>query len=41
VDDFFNDVMVMAEDDQIRQNRMALLASVSGLFKDIADFSMI
>ncbi|MCF6249287.1 MAG: glycine--tRNA ligase subunit beta, partial [Desulfobacula sp.] len=41
VDTFFDDVMVMAEDEKIRQNRIALLASVSGLFKNIADFSKI
>jgi len=41
VDAFFTGVMVMAEDERIRKNRLALLSSVSGLFKDIADFSMI
>src|SRR3989339_500265 len=41
VDAFFVGVMVMAEDENLRKNRLALLSSVSGLFKDIADFSMI
>ncbi|MFA5904214.1 MAG: glycine--tRNA ligase subunit beta, partial [Desulfobacula sp.] len=41
VDAFFVGVMVMAEDERLRKNRIALLSSVSGLFKDIADFSMI
>ena len=41
VDTFFDDVMVMAQDTKLRQNRIALLSSVSGLFKNIADFSMI
>ena len=41
VDTYFDDVMVMAEDERIKQNRIALLSSVSGLFKNIADFSMI
>ena len=41
VDAFFEGVMVMAEDERIRKNRIALLSSVSGLFKGIADFSMI
>ncbi len=41
VDTFFDDVMVMAEDVKLRQNRIALLSSVSGLFKNIANFSMI
>ena len=41
VDLFFEDVMVMAEDENIRRNRIALLSSVSGMFKNIADFSKI
>ena len=41
VDTFFDDVMVMAEDTKLRQNRIALLSSVSGLFKNIANFSKI
>lgn len=41
VDAFFNDVMVMAEDEAIRRNRLALLASISAIFGQIADFSQI
>lgn len=41
VDRFFDDVMVMAEDETIRENRIRLLSTVSGLFKNIADFSRI
>ncbi len=41
VDTFFDDVMVMAKDDKIRRNRIALLSSVSALFKNIADFTKI
>lgn len=41
VDRFFDDVMVMAKDEKIKENRIALLSSVSGLFKNIADFSKI
>ncbi len=41
VDTFFDDVMVMAEDEKIKNNRISLLSSVSGLFKNIADFSLI
>lgn len=41
VDQFFDDVMVMADDEKVRHNRIALLSSVSGLFKNIADFSRI
>lgn len=41
VDTFFDDVMVMAEDEKIRANRLALLGLVSELFRNIADFSKI
>ncbi len=41
VDSLFDDVMVFADDEAIKNNRIALLASVSGLFKNIADFSII
>lgn len=41
VDAFFDGVMVMAEDERIRTNRLALLTRVAGLFADIADFTRI
>jgi glycyl-tRNA synthetase beta chain len=41
VDDFFDKVMVMAEDERIRTNRLALLQEIKGLFRDIADFAKI
>ena len=41
VDQFFEDVMVLAEDPQLKNNRIALLASVSSLFKNIGDFEKI
>lgn len=41
VDRFFEDVMVMAEDDALRRNRLALLNAIASLFGDIADFSKI
>jgi glycyl-tRNA synthetase beta chain len=41
VDSFFDDVMVFADDEAVKNNRIALLASVSGLFKNIADFSIL
>jgi glycyl-tRNA synthetase beta chain len=41
VDEFFNQVMVMAEDAAIRANRIALLESVSRLFSGLADISKI
>ena len=41
VDAFFDGVMVMAEDDEIKANRLALLTQVDALFADIADFTRI
>ena len=41
VDTFFDDVMVMADDDAVRRNRLALLAAISAIFGQIADFSQI
>ena len=41
VDDFFEGVLVMAEDPSVRDNRIALLERLAGLFNDIADFSKI
>jgi glycyl-tRNA synthetase beta chain len=41
VDAFFETVLVMAEDDQIRRNRLSLLEEISTLFHDVADFSRI
>lgn len=41
VDAFFDQVMVMVEDDSVRKNRLHLLYGISGLFADIADFSRI
>ncbi|HXJ15802.1 MAG TPA: glycine--tRNA ligase subunit beta, partial [Candidatus Polarisedimenticolia bacterium] len=39
VDFFFDKVLVMAEDDEIRRNRVALLATLLKEFSTIADFS--
>jgi len=41
VDAFFEEVMVMAEDEKIRFNRLSLLKEISDLFHRIADFSRI
>ncbi len=41
VDSFFDHVLVMTEDDQLKENRISLLASLSELFMKIADFSKI
>ena len=39
VDAFFNDVMVMADDVKLRNNRLALLASLHGMMNRVADIS--
>ena len=39
VDRFFDDVMVMADDDDVRTNRLALLGGLRALFLDVADIS--
>jgi glycyl-tRNA synthetase beta chain len=41
VDKFFDGVMVMAEKEEVRKNRLALLAGLLGEFTTIADFSEI
>jgi glycyl-tRNA synthetase beta chain len=41
VDAFFDGVMVMAKEEKVRTNRLALLTSVARLFQGIADFSKI
>ncbi len=39
VDAFFNDIMVMAEDPAVRNNRLALLSQLHGLMNQVADLS--
>ena len=39
VDQFFNDVMVMADDPPLRRNRLALLNQLHGLMNQVADIS--
>jgi glycyl-tRNA synthetase beta chain len=39
VDTFFDDVMVMCDDDLLRKNRLALLSSLGALFLQVADIS--
>ena len=39
VDRFFDDVMVMVEEDDVRDNRLALLGELRALFLDVADIS--
>ena len=41
VDQFFDDVLVMAENEAVRHNRLGLLAEVLREFTTIADFSEI
>ena len=39
VDLFFDEVMVMTEDESLKQNRLNLLSAISGLFLQVGDFS--
>ncbi len=41
IDKFFDDVMVMDDNDSVRNNRIALLASVNDLFSSVADISLL
>ena len=41
VDDFFDNVMVMAEDEKVRNNRLALLSKLRTLFLLVADISIL
>jgi len=41
VDLFFDRVMVMAEDERVRTNRLALLTGIARLFGGVADFARI
>ena len=39
IDAFFDRVMVMADDEKLKVNRLNLLGTITGLFLSIADFS--
>ncbi len=41
VDAFFDNVLVMAEDEKVKRNRLAILKEIWGLFAEFADFSRI
>jgi glycyl-tRNA synthetase beta chain len=41
IDTFFDDVMVMVDDEQLKNNRLGLLKEIAGLFGKVADFSFI
>ena len=39
IDRFFDNVMVMVDDDKVKTNRLALLGELRALFLDVADIS--
>ena len=41
VDHFFDTVMVMAEDEKVRKNRLGLLRELRRQFLEVADFSLL
>ena len=41
IDKFFDNVLVMAEDEKLKENRIALVQQLDGLLSRIADFSLI
>jgi glycyl-tRNA synthetase beta chain len=41
VDAFFDGVMVLTDDQKLKQNRLSLLGEIAGLFSNFADFSKI
>ena len=41
IDKYFADVMVMAEEETLRNNRLAMLAALRDMFNTVADFSVI
>lgn len=41
VDKFFDDVMVMVDDEAVRNNRLALLSMLRNLFLEVADISLL
>jgi Glycyl-tRNA synthetase, beta subunit len=41
IDDYFNGVLVNAEDERLRANRLSLLCAVDRLFLRVADFAYI
>jgi glycyl-tRNA synthetase beta chain len=41
VDSFFDQIFVMGDDERLRDNRLALLDKVAGLFMEFADFSQV
>ena len=41
IDAFFDTVLVMAEDHEVRANRLALLGEIRSLFLETADISLL
>ena len=41
IDNFFDNVMVMVEDEKLRKNRLSLMKLIDNMFKKIADFTKI
>jgi glycyl-tRNA synthetase beta chain len=41
VDQFFDEVMVMVDDEAVKKNRLALLQQMVRCFRQVADFSRI
>ncbi|MFQ6078658.1 MAG: hypothetical protein ACE5NJ_05920, partial [Thermodesulfobacteriota bacterium] len=41
VNEFFNHVLVMAEKEEVRGNRLALLGEIYALFSQVADFARV
>jgi len=41
IDRYFDDVLVMAEDEKLRRNRLAMCWQLSQLFRRLADFSLV
>ena len=41
IDNFFDNVMVMVEDEKVRKNRLSLMKKIDNLFKKLADFTKI
>lgn len=41
IDNFFDNVMVMVEDENLRNNRLAILSQINDMFKKLADFTKI
>ena len=41
IDQFFNEVMIMVKNEKVRQNRLAILATIRELFVKVADISVL